>query len=104
MTLENYLKPLKKKRVDTLILGCTHYGILASKIKKMLGPDIAIISGAKIVPKKLKSYLKKHPEIDEKLGKNSAVHFYSTDLTLKFTMLGSKFFGKKIKAIKVSLL
>lgn len=103
LILENYLQPLKKKNIDTIILGCTHYGILASKIKKILGPDIAIISGAKIIPKKLKTYLKKHPEIDEKLGKNGIVRFYSTDITSKFTVLGSKFFGKKIKAQKISL-
>ena len=34
--LTKYLKPLIKQRIDTLILGCTHYGILEGKIKKLL--------------------------------------------------------------------
>lgn len=103
LILENYLKPLKNKGIDTLILGCTHYGILENQIKKITGSNITIISGAKVVPKKFKNYLKRHPEIDRGLGKNGIVNFYTTDLTQKFVSLGSKFFGKRIKAQKISL-
>jgi glutamate racemase len=102
--LEKYLKPLKKKNIDTLILGCTHYGILENKIKKIIGPKIKIISESKIVPKKLKEYLHKHKDIEQKIGKNGIVNFYSTDLTDNFIKLGSKFFGKKIIAQKISLI
>lgn len=101
--LENYLKPLRNKGIDTLILGCTHYGILENQVRKIIGSNIAIISEAKVVPKKFKNYLKRHELIEQKLGKNGVVHFYSTDLTNKFILLGGKFFGRKIKAQKVSL-
>lgn len=101
--LKQYLALFKKKGIDTLILGCTHYGILEHKIKKILGPRIHIISEAKIIPKKLKNYLKRHPEIENNLGKRGVVHFYSTDLTDRFALLGSKFFGKRIKTEKITL-
>ncbi|MBI3671618.1 glutamate racemase [Candidatus Azambacteria bacterium] len=101
--LSGYLKPLIKKNIDTLILGCTHYGILEKNIRKITGKKIQIISEAKILPKKLKSYLERHGEIEKKLGKNGKVRFYSTDITDKFILLGSKFFGKKIKVKKVEL-
>lgn len=101
--LENYLEPLKKKKIDTLILGCTHYGILENQIRKIIGHNVAIISEARVIPKKLKIYLQKHTEIERKLGRGGLVCFCSTDLTDKFTSLGSKFFGKKIKARKVIL-
>lgn len=101
--LETYIAPLKKKGIDTLILGCTHYGILENIIKKIVGKNIAIISEAKVVPKKLKHYLERHPEIEKKLGRNGIVKFYTTDLTDLFTLLGSKFFGKEIKAKKALL-
>jgi len=101
--LESYLQPLLNKEIDTLILGCTHYGILEDKIKQIAGTNIKIVSGAKIIPEKLKNYLARHPEIDEKLGKNKVIHFYSTGLTKKFTILGSKFFGKVINTHKISL-
>lgn len=104
LILENYLKSLKKSGIDTLILGCTHYGILENHIKKIIGSKVTIISETKIVPKKLKNYLERHPEIEKRLGKNKRTVFYSTDLTDNFTLLGSKFFGKKITAKKVTLI
>jgi len=101
--LDKYLKPLIKKDIDTLILGCTHYGILESKIKKVIGNKILVLSGTKIIPKKLETYLKNHPEIKKLLSKKRKITFYTTDLTDKFILLGSKFFGKKIIAKKISL-
>lgn len=103
LIIGDYLRPLKKEGIDTLILGCTHYGILEKKIRRAVGVRVRVVSESKIVPRKLKGYLKKHPEIERDLGKNKTVRFYSTDLTDKFTQLGSKFFGKKIKAQKVTL-
>lgn len=98
--LKKYLKPLLDKNIDTLILGCTHYGILESKISRVVGKDISVISEVKIVAKKLKDYLSRHEEIERMLSKKGKRDFYSTDLTKKFDVLGSKFFGKKIQAKK----
>ena len=101
--LKRYLKPLISKKIDTLVLGCTHYGILEGKIREITGKNIKIISESKIVAQKLKNYLKRHTEIEEKLGKNGKRVFYSTDLTENFEILGSKFFGEKIKPQKADL-
>ncbi len=103
VVLEQYLKPLKKRHIDTLILGCTHYEVFRNKIGKIVGPRVFLVSEEHVVPKKLKHYLMQHPEIEEKLQKKGTVRFFSTDLTEKFTSLGSKFFGRRIKAQKVSL-
>jgi glutamate racemase len=101
--LKRYLAPLLRKKIDTLILGCTHYGILERKIRKIIGPDIAIVSEARVVPKKLETYLKKHDEIEETLSKQPHIHFYSTDRTNNFKLLGSRLFGKKIRVEKAVL-
>lgn len=103
LLIENYLKYFKNKEIDTLILGCTHYGILENMIRKAIGKNIKIISEARIVPKKLRNYFERHREIELKLGKNKIKKFYSTDLTDKFKILGGKFFGKPIKMEKVKL-
>jgi glutamate racemase len=102
LILRDYLKPLLAKKVDGLILGCTHYGIIESKIKKIIG-KVNLISEAHIVPVKLRDYLRRHPEIEMSLSKNGNRLFYTTDLTEKFQVLGSKFFGKKILSEKVTL-
>jgi glutamate racemase len=101
--LKKYLQPLLAKKIDTLVLGCTHYGILEPKIKKIVGKNINIISESKIIAKKLKDYLKRHPEIEKKLVRDGKQVFYSTDLTDNFQILGSKFFGKKIEVKKARL-
>lgn len=101
--LKRYLKPLLRKKIDTLILGCTHYGILEKKIRAIIGPNIVIVSEAKVVPKKLKTYLTRHGEIEKTLGKHSSISFYSTDRTDNFKLLGSKLFGRPIRVEKAVL-
>jgi len=101
--LKKYLKPLVDKKIDTLILGCTHYGILRNTIKKIVGSNITIVCEEKIVAKKLKDYLHRHPEMDKRLEKNAKNIFFSTDLTDKFMTLGSVFIGKKIKVKKITI-
>lgn len=103
MVLRKYLKPLIDKKIDTLILGCTHYGILKRKIRKIIGADIKIIDESSVVSKKLKNYLERHPEIEKNLKKDGSRNFYSTDLADNFQTLGSNFFGKKIKVKKAQL-
>jgi len=96
--LKNYLEPLLREDIDTLILGCTHFGILEDKIKDIIPKNIQIISEAGIVAKKLNEYLSRHPEIENVLSKNSERVFYTTDTTSKFEALGSKFYGEQIVA------
>lgn len=101
--LKKYLEPLINKKIDTLILGCTHYGILKRKIKKIIGNDIRIIDESNVIAKKLKDYLARHPEIEKNLRKDGSRSFYSTDLTNNFQTLGSKFFGQEIRVRKAQL-
>ena len=101
--LKECLGPLLGKSIDTLILGCTHYGLVEKEIKKIIPKKIKIVSEGKIVAEKLTIYLKNHPEIEKRLKKENSVEFLTTDLTEKFATLGSKFFGKPIHPQKISL-
>lgn len=103
MILQNYLRPLAAKKIDTLILGCTHYGILKRAIKRIIGSRVHIVSEAETVPKKLKAYLAKHNNIEKQIGKNDRIKFYTTDSTPKFQKLGSRFFGHPLRAKKITL-
>ncbi|HEY5220581.1 MAG TPA: glutamate racemase [Candidatus Paceibacterota bacterium] len=95
--LRSYLRPLLKKNIDVLILGCTHYPILKKRIKNICGRDIKIISQDEIISAKLKDYLRDHPEIEKRLGKNKRREFLVTDLTSATKILSNKWFGKNIK-------
>ncbi len=106
LALENYLKPLLAKNIDTLILGCTHYGILKKNIENLIkksGRKITIISEGEIVAKKLVDYLHRHPEIEKTLDRKSERQFFTTDLTEKFQKIGGKLIGRKIEVKKVDL-
>ena len=102
LILKKYLTPLIGKKIDTLILGCTHYPIIKDKIKKITG-QIQLISQEEIIGPKLVDYLKRHPEIEKKLGKSKKRIFLTTDSTDRFQKLGSQFFGKKIFPKIISL-
>jgi glutamate racemase len=43
---EQYLAPLKAADIDTLVLGCTHYPLLAAAIQYVIGPDVSLVSSA----------------------------------------------------------
>ena len=43
---EEYLAPLKAAQVDTLVLGCTHYPLMAAAIQYVMGPDVTLVSSA----------------------------------------------------------
>jgi len=79
--LKSYLKPLCQENIQSLILGCTHYPHLKSLIRAELGDDITLISQDEIIPKKLKNYLDRHPEINTRLSKTGLIDFLVTDLT-----------------------
>lgn len=95
--LGRYIIPLIEEKIDSLILGCTHYGLIKFAIKKVVGPKIKVISEAEIVAKKLKEYLKKHPEIEKILEKDKKRQFFVTDYSLRYENLVQLFLGKHFK-------
>ncbi len=102
--IANYLEPLLEQNIDTLILGCTHYGLLKYKIERFIiskDKEVGIISEGEVVAKKLKDYLNRHREIENKLAQDSQVEFLTTDLTEQFKSLASQFFNKQIFPKKV---
>lgn len=96
-SLELYLKPLQKQGIEALVLGCTHYPFLKNECKKILGKEVAIISQDEIIPKKLGEYLKRHREIENKLGKSRLRKFFVTKLNKDFEEVAKRLFGKKVK-------
>lgn len=103
ITLNNYLPLLLKENIDTLILGCTHYGLIEKEIKNKIDKNINIISEGVVIAEKLQDYFKRHPEIYSKLRKDSEIRFFTTGFKDKFERIGSKFFGKPVNVKKVEI-
>jgi glutamate racemase len=83
-------------RIDTVLLGCTHYPILYNTIKKILPSKINLLSQGHIVAEALKDYLKRHPEIESKCRQSGTQHFLTTDDNIDFNTHASLFFGKSL--------
>jgi glutamate racemase len=62
--LERYVLPLLDQKVDTLVLGCTHYPFLAPLIQEIAGPTVAVIDSAAAVARQLRRRL----EVDHLLA------------------------------------
>ncbi|MFA6255445.1 MAG: glutamate racemase [Patescibacteria group bacterium] len=101
--LRNYLRPLKQQKIDTLILGCTHYPILLKQFQNGVGKSIKVFDPAKVVAEKLKDYLARHPEIKKKLVKGTNHRYLVTDMTEIFIQNAEAWLGQKIKLEKVEL-
>ena len=91
---EEYLKELRMKNVDTLILGCTHYPVLSEVIQRTMGPRVTLInSGAEAA--KLVAEILALEQRDDSSGTVSAP-FHSilvSDIPRKFQIVGERFLG-----------
>lgn len=101
--LRKYLAPLKMASVDTLILGCTHFPAMEEDFRRKVGKNIRVISSPHVVGSSLKDYLKRHPGIDQKIGKNRQCVFYTTEDANRFEEHGKAFLGQSFQASSVRL-
>jgi len=104
MILKKYLRPLKATKIDTLVPGCTHYPFLRKDIERIMGKNCEVLDAPGIVAAKLTAYLRRHPEIEERLPKGKRRMYVTTDDPGRFTYLGGRFLGQRIEAVeKVAL-
>lgn len=90
-------------KIDTVLLGCTHYPLLINKIKQFVPQGIAIIEQGSIVAKSLQQYLQRHPQIDKQCTKGADIAFYTTGDTLDFDEHAAHFFGVPVKSTHLQL-
>jgi len=93
----------KDDKIDTLVLGCTHYPLLLHKIKKFVPAGVQIVVQGEIVADSLTDYLKHHTEIESKCSKGNTIEFYTTDSTQSFDEIAGRFWGGDIKSDHLQL-
>lgn len=97
MILQDYLTPLTDAKVESLILGCTHYVALKDQVRKMTGGKVEIISQDDIIPAKFEDYLKRHPEHEEKLSRSGSFEVHATDANEIFAENIADIMGEPLK-------
>ena len=96
--IKEYLIPLKLKRIDTLILACTHYPFLDKEIKKIVGAKIKIINPAQSLAKQVKQFLSGNPKIASQIKKGESHQFFFSDEPYNLNKISKICFRKEIKA------
>lgn len=90
-------------RIDTLVLGCTHYPLLIDKIKQYLPTGITLLAQGEYVADSLKDYLKRHPEMDSQLTRNGECRFLTTESAEKFSDAASVFLSEPVEVEQISI-
>ena len=93
----------KDPKIDTVVLGCTHYPLLAHKIIRMLPENVKVVCQGPIVAESLADYLERHQEIKERLSTTATVKYLTTEHPEKFDSLASVFIGKPVVSHTIAL-
>jgi glutamate racemase len=100
LVLGDYLETLVEEGLDSLILGCTHYIEIKNKVREITRHRVRVLSQDEIIPPKLKNYLMRHPEMEERLSKNGSFEVFATDVNSSFLKNVEKLMGEDITAKK----
>ena len=89
-----YLAPLRAARIDTLVLGCTHYGVLRESIQSALPQsDVVLVDSAAEVAREVAAHLKPGPD------HRGDSRFYVSDIPARFREVGSRFLGRALPEV-----
>lgn len=96
-----YLKPLKDKGIDTLVLGCTHYPLLTGVISYVMGNDVTLVSSADETAKDLYRVL-----VERNLLRDSSANpthkFIASGDPESFAKLARRFLGPEVGSVSSS--
>jgi glutamate racemase len=104
---DHYLGPLFRGPLppDTLVLGCTHFPVLAGAIRAIIGSSVALVDSAETTALAVAEAL-----ADDRLGSDGAAsgpgttRFFATDSPERFARVGEIFLGRPIDAASVELI
>ena len=99
--IQSYLSRPKIKKIDTLILACTHYPLIKDEINEFYEGKVDIIDSAKVVAAYVKDLLTKEKILSTK--KNPKHHFYVSDFTKAFEKSTRYFFTNEIHLEEVDI-
>lgn len=94
LVVEEYLKPYTALQIDTLVLGCTHYPLLAATIGAYLGPEVQLVDSATETAREVARILA-HEDLAAPAGPGST-SFFVTDVPDRFVKIGSRFLGSAV--------
>lgn len=95
---EQYLAPLREKRIDTLVLGCTHYPLLKHVIGATIGADVTLVDSAEATAEETAQLLEDRGLLNQStdLGSGGVGQFYVTDAAGRFHRIAERILGEPL--------
>ena len=98
-----YLEPLVAAKVDTLVLGCTHYPLLKPLLRDVLGSQVCLIDSAEeTAAETARTLAGASLTADDEA--DPSYRFISSDDPLQFLQLGQRFLGGTIEGVEIRTL
>jgi len=99
LIVKEYLSELKDEKIDTLILGCTHYPILRNIIQEEIGEEVTLIDSGAVASVEVEHYLNGTGLKND--SNNIGQHkYYVSDTPTKFEQVANLFLGKEVEHIE----
>jgi glutamate racemase len=94
--LRDYLAPLRARRIDTLILGCTHYPPFKPAIRSILGRRVTLIDSGEATARRLARALRREEKAGGRARRNGTLRCYVSDIPRQFEAVGRRFLGSRL--------
>jgi glutamate racemase len=99
----NYLAPFVSARVDTLVLGCTHYPLMKTVIGNVVGRDVRLIDSAHETARETGEVLRANG-LENSASNGARYRFIASDAPDTFLSLGELFLGSPIDRVETRTL
>jgi glutamate racemase len=96
---EEYLAEMRASRVDTLVLGCTHYPILRPLIDEVMGDHITFIDSGEAVADEVARLLEERNLVRQPREPRTE-QFYVTDAAVRFRRVAELFLGRPLDSVE----
>jgi glutamate racemase len=100
---QSYLEPLQRADVDTLVLGCTHYPMLAGLIGLVMGDEVTLVSSADETAKDVYRVLTQTGLLRDEDAGPPEHRFFATGDQAPFARLAERFLGHTVPAERASV-
>lgn len=96
---ERYLAPLRRRRLDALILGCTHYPLLKGVLRQIVGKDVVLVDSAEETALEVARILDR--EGLRRVGRRGMYRFIASDAPERFRVVARRLLGMAVPRVEV---
>jgi glutamate racemase len=98
LAAREYLAPLLEERIDTLVLGCTHYPLLKATLSAILGAGVQLVDSAQETAVLVSNVLRQRDQC--RRSQAAPPRIFVTDIPARFEKVGGAFLGAPLQGVR----